>query len=88
MGRGGWWDRGGCLLTFSVFRTGAYSRWAPIRGWALIRASTVFYFALSDAILKLEVNSENNSVVDCSELTKIVSTQGTSAHFCARVQGT
>ena len=29
------------LLTFSAFRMGAYSRWALIRGWALIRTNTV-----------------------------------------------
>ena len=34
-GKGVGW--GGCLLTFSAFRMGAYSRWALIRGWALIR---------------------------------------------------
>ena len=34
----GW---GGRLLTFSAFRMGAYSRWALIRGWALIRINTV-----------------------------------------------
>ena len=32
---------GGRLLTFSTFRMGAYSRWALIRGWALIRINTV-----------------------------------------------
>ena len=32
----------GRLLTFSAFRMGAYSRWALIRGWALIRINTVF----------------------------------------------
>ena len=26
----------GRLLTFSAFRIGTYSRWALIRGWALI----------------------------------------------------
>ena len=31
----------GGLLTFSAFRIGAYSRWALIRGWALIRINTV-----------------------------------------------
>ena len=36
---GGGWD--GRLLTFSAFRMGAYSRWALIRGWALIRINTV-----------------------------------------------
>ena len=29
------------LLTFSAFRIGAYSKWAQIRGWALIRINTV-----------------------------------------------
>ena len=31
----------GRLLTFPTFRMGAYSRWAPIRGWALNRINTV-----------------------------------------------
>ena len=31
----------GRLLTFSAFRMGAYSRWALILGWALIRINTV-----------------------------------------------
>ena len=31
------------LLTFSAFRMGAYSRWAVIRGWALIRMNTVTF---------------------------------------------
>ena len=34
----------GRLITFSSFRMGAYSRWALIRGWALIRINTVFSF--------------------------------------------
>ena len=29
------------LLTLSAFRMFAYSRWAQIRGWALIRINTV-----------------------------------------------
>ena len=37
-------DGGGRLLTFSAFRMGAYSRWALIRDWALIRINTVCYF--------------------------------------------
>ena len=40
----GWGERlfqAGPLLTFSAFRMGAYSRWALIRGWALIRINTV-----------------------------------------------
>ena len=31
------------LLTFSAFRMGAYSRWAVVRGWALIRMNTVTF---------------------------------------------
>ena len=31
------------MLTFSAFRGGAYSRWALIRGWALIRINTVSF---------------------------------------------
>ena len=44
---GGRWGGGGCLfegerlLNFSALRMGAYSRWALIRGWALIRINTV-----------------------------------------------
>ena len=40
-GRGGRLFEAGRLLTFSAFRMGAYSRWALIRGWALIRINTV-----------------------------------------------
>ena len=43
-----WWSgrlfEAGRLLTFSAFRMGAYSRWALIRGWALIRINTVNWF--------------------------------------------
>ena len=41
MGCGGRLFEAGRLLTFSAFRMGAYSRWALIRGWALIRINTV-----------------------------------------------
>ena len=40
----GWGGRlfeAGRLLNFSAFRMGAYSRWALIRGWALIPINTV-----------------------------------------------
>ena len=37
VGWGGRLFEAGRLLTFSAFRMGAYSRWALIRGWALIR---------------------------------------------------
>ena len=41
--RGGRLFEAGRLLTFSAFKMGAYSRWALIRGWALIRINTVIY---------------------------------------------
>ena len=44
-GRGGRLFEAGRLLTFSASRMGAYSRWALIRGWALIRINTVCGFA-------------------------------------------
>ena len=40
-GRGGRLFEAGRLLTFSSLRMGAYSRWALIRGWAVIRINTV-----------------------------------------------
>ena len=39
--RGGRLFEAGRLLTFSDFRMGAYSRWALIRGRALIRINTL-----------------------------------------------
>ena len=42
VGWGGRLFEAGRLLTFSAFRMGAYSKWALIRGWALIRINTVF----------------------------------------------
>ena len=47
VGWGGLLFEAGLLLTFSAFRMGVYSRWALIRGWALIRINTVdiiYYF--------------------------------------------
>ena len=41
MGWGGRLFEAGRFLAFSAFRVGAYSRWALIRGWALIRINTV-----------------------------------------------
>ena len=40
-GGGGPLFEAGRLLNLSAFRMGAYSRWALIRGWALIRINTV-----------------------------------------------
>ena len=42
MGWGGRLFEAGRLLTFSAFSMGAYSRWALIRDWALVRINTVF----------------------------------------------
>ena len=45
----GWSGRlfeAGRLLTFSAFRMRAYSKWALIRGWALIRINTVYYYSV------------------------------------------
>ena len=39
-GWGGHLFEAGRLFTFSAFRMGAYSRWALIQGWALIRINT------------------------------------------------
>jgi len=52
------WD--GCLfetarvVTFAAFRMSAYSRWALIRGWALIRINTAPYF-LHHSLIKWRV---------------------------------
>ena len=40
-GGGGRLLEAGRLITFPAFRMGAYSRWAPIRGWVLIQINTV-----------------------------------------------
>ena len=44
--RGGRLFEAGRLLSFSAFRMGAYSRWALIRGWSLIRINTVVLYFL------------------------------------------
>ena len=41
-GGGGRLFEAGRLLNFSAFRMGAYSRWALIRGWTLIRINALF----------------------------------------------
>ena len=55
------WERGGVggrlfeagrLLTFPAFRMGAYSRWALIRGWALIRINTVILHTFGNSFGK------------------------------------
>ena len=55
-GRGGRLFEASRLLTFSTFRMGAYSKWVPIRGWALIRINTVvvwWFEANADLGLKI-----------------------------------
>ena len=42
VGWGGRLFEAGRLLIFSAFKMGAYSRWALIRGWALIQINAVF----------------------------------------------
>ena len=56
VGWGGRLFEAGRLLTFSASRMGAYSRWALIRGWALIRINTV----VADS-LPLHVNPSVNT---------------------------
>ena len=62
-GRKVWWGgrlfEAGRLLTFSAFRMGGYSRWALIRGWALIRINTVCVFDSHDEIVEIVDNSGN-----------------------------
>ena len=54
--RGGRLFEAGRLLTFSAFRMGAYSKWALIRGWALIRINTVNGFnTASKSIFSVDV---------------------------------
>ena len=69
---GGGWGRGGRLfeagrlLTFSAFRMDAYSRWALIRGWALIPINTVtFLQELPDKRTNLHKNEFHLSFIPC-----------------------
>ena len=55
MGWGGHLFEAGRLLTFSAFSMGAYSRWALIRGWALMRINTVIYTILTKLFTKANV---------------------------------
>ena len=58
-GGGGRLFEAGRLLTFSTFRMGAYSRWALIRGWALIRINTVNLAGINK--FKYEKKNEKDS---------------------------
>ena len=57
-GGGGRLFEAGRLLTFSAFRMGAYSRWALIRGWALIRINTVSV-TFCGAVVSVKVMDQN-----------------------------
>ena len=63
LGGGGGWRlfEARRLLTFSAFRKGAYSRWALIRGWALIRINTVNHLRKADIFLNNNNNNNNNN---------------------------
>ena len=65
--RGGRLFEAGRLLTFSAFRMGAYSRWALIRGWALIRINTVMPFAIKKGRFKLSTPAKCTSHVKLSK---------------------
>ena len=75
---GGGWRlfEAGRLLTFSAFRMGAYSRWALIRGWALIRKNTVAKVSkclgYTKGVAVLEVPSSNPSY-DLKSLLRLLS---------------
>ena len=66
---GGRGNESGCLLTFSALRMGAYSRWALIRGWALIRINTVVYYGYrslnSEAWFSLEDKHKHMDIRTC-----------------------
>ena len=60
-------NRPGRLLNFWTLRVGAYSRWALIRGWALIRRNTVLPIILSEITfitLVYVVNHDLGSLCD------------------------
>ena len=63
-GREGGWNGGlfeaGRLLTFSAFRLSTYSRWAPSRGWVLIRINTVV--VVSESISEGDTGLKKNEL--------------------------
>ena len=60
-GCGGRLFEGGRLLTFSAFRIGAYSRWALIRGWALIRINTITAFMKESKKRRFNMRSKSRA---------------------------
>ena len=69
-GGGGRLFEAGRLLTFSAFKMGAYSRWALIRGWALIRINTVITNSVKRIINKQNVSAKSRM---CGEGDETVS---------------
>ena len=61
VGCGGRLFEAGRLLTFSAFRMGAYSRWALIRGWALIRINTVTAFMKESKKRRFNMRSKSRA---------------------------
>ena len=62
------------LLTFSAFRIGAYSRWALIRGWALIRINMVCIKVQTSYYITVQVPKQ-----------KRLTTFGENIHFCEKL---
>ena len=60
VGWGGRLFEAGRLLTFSAFSMGAYSRWALIRGWALIRINTVIMLVTMATPISSHVKDKNS----------------------------
>ena len=71
---GEWGGVGLSLLTFSAFRIGAYSRWALIRGWALIRINMVCIKVQTSYYITVQVPKQ-----------KRLTTFGENIHFCEKL---
>ena len=74
-GGGGRLFEAGRLLTFSAFSMGAYSRWALIRGWALIRINTVYesVYGVSRKTQTITAESSGHNVEKKTFLSSIIS---------------
>ena len=59
------------LLGFSAFRVGAYSRWALIRGLALVRINTVTRITSKNYLSPRELNYLWPREVNISELLEL-----------------
>ena len=63
------WSGGGCLLTFSAFRVGAYLRWALIWGWVLIQLNTELLQTLSYVLICIKEMESLNPIMWLSQGT-------------------